>query len=220
MCNLYAMTKQRNKLLQRMGIKDNRAAHFEPYPAIFPGREAPVVRVDDDGERILELMTWGFVRLPKGKAPGRVGNVRNDTISSNRFWTSSFVGRRCLVPVTAYCEPIGLKPATWYWHALAGEEPRPLFAFPGIWRDYTGPIRKDGPNVTQRVFAFLTCGPNELETAQAHERMPVLLDTDEQFNTWLEASPDEALALAAPYPATGLRIVQKGSERSDLLEVA
>jgi len=26
-----------------------------------------------------------------------------------------------------------VKPATWHWFALKGEEPRPLFAFPGTW---------------------------------------------------------------------------------------
>lgn len=202
----------------RFALRDNRTARFEPAPAIFPGYEAPVIRVGDDGERELEMMRWGFVRLPKGKAPGRVTNVRNDTVLSNRFWTPSFRERRCLVPFTSYAEPLGLKPSLWWWHTLEDtDDDRPLGAFPGIWKDYEGPIKKDGEKVRQRVFAFMTCDPNTLESARAHERMPVLLHTDEEFDAWLHKSEEQALMLAKPYPADAMKIVQKGSAREDML---
>lgn len=208
-------------VLMRFGLRENRAAWFEPKAAIFPGNEAPVIRLAEYGERELEVMTWGFVRRPPNRAPSRVGNARDDTILANRFWTPSFRERRCLVVASSYCEPIGERPATWHWHALRGDnDARPLFAFPGFWRDYTGPIRKDGEDVTQRVFAFLTCGPNGLPAAEFHGRMPVLLTTDEGFATWLHGSAEEALALARPYPAAGMRIVQSGADRKDLLSAA
>lgn len=220
-CNLYAHHKSRMAVMMRFALKDNRTAWFEPKPAIFPGNAAPVIVCGEDGERELREMFWGFVRRPRGKAPARTGNVRDDTILVNPFWTPSFRKRRCLVPFTSYCEPLGERPADWCWHALVAEgDERPLGAFPGIWQTYTGPVRKDGDEVTQEVFAFLTCGPNSLETAIAHGRMPVLLDREEQFQTWLNGSEEEALALAKPYPAELLRIVQRGSERKDLLEVA
>ena len=98
--------------------------------AIFPGYQAPVIRVADDGERELVLMTWGFILLQAGKAPRRVTNVRDDTILSSPFWRPSFRERRCLVPVSSYCDPKGEKPATWFWFALSGAEERPAFAFP------------------------------------------------------------------------------------------
>jgi nucleotidyltransferase/DNA polymerase involved in DNA repair len=154
------------------------------------------------------------------RAPSRVGNVRDDTILSNRFWTSSFKERRALVPFSSYCEPIG-KPASWIWHALrSNREARPLGAFPAIWKDYTGPVKKDGENVTQRVFAFLTTSPNSLPAALEHGRMPVLLTRDEEFEQWLRGSEEEALGLARPYPAEDMRIVQEGSNRKDMLEAA
>lgn len=218
MCNLYCQTKDRMNVMMRFALKENRTAVFEPSAAIFPGYEAPVIRESEDGERELEMMRWGFVRLPKGKAPGRVTNVRNDTVLSNRFWTPSFRERRCLVPFTSYAEPLGLKPSSWWWHTLEQEgEERPLGAFPGIWKDYEGPIKKDGEKVRQRVFAFMTCGPHSLESAAAHERMPVLLKTEEDFDVWLHGNEEEALSLARPYPAERMRIVQKGSARKDLL---
>jgi len=84
-----------------------------------------------DGEREIVLMNWGFPLLQPGKAPRRVTNVR----VTSAFWRGSFEERRCLVPASSFCEPNGdVKPATWHWFAIKGDDPRPLFAFAGIWR--------------------------------------------------------------------------------------
>lgn len=217
MCNLYSMTRSRDEVRHWFGVSDNRAAAFEPTNAIFPGYSAPIVRLAADGERELVVQSWGFVLLQQGRAPKRVTNVRDDKILSSSFWKSSFEQRRCLVPASSYCEPKGEKPAIWHWFAINGEGSRPLFAFPGIWRTYTGPLKKDGANVTLDVFAFMTTEPNALTASINHERMPVLLSTNEQFDTWLKGSPKEAFALARQFPAEAMRIVQFGAEKKDLL---
>lgn len=163
-------------------------------------------------------MTWGFMRLEKGRAPKPVTNVRDDQIQTNPFWRDSFRQRRCLVPASSFCEPNGdVKPATWHWFAIKGDDPRPLFAFPGIWRRYRGPMKKDGPNVDIETYSFLTTTPNPLVGSINHERMPVLLTREEEFETWLRGSPDEAFALAREYPADQMRIVQEGFDKEDLL---
>jgi hypothetical protein len=36
---------------------------------------------------------------------------------------------------------------------------RPLFAFPGIWKRYRGPMKKDGEPVEDDVYAFMTTNP-------------------------------------------------------------
>ena len=127
--------------------------------------------------------------------------------------------RRCLVPASSFCEPNGdVKPATWHWFAINGADARPLFAFPGIWRRYRGPVKKDGPNVDIETYAFLTTTPNPLVATINHERMPVLLTREEEFETWLRGSPDEAFALAREYPAEQMRIVQEGFDKEDLAE--
>jgi putative SOS response-associated peptidase YedK len=118
----------------------------------------------------------GFVLLQNGRTPRRVTNVRDDKILENRFSRGSFEERRCLVPASSFCEPNGdVKPASWHWFGLRGNVERPLFAFPGVWRRYQGPVRKDGPKVELEVYAFLTTTPNELVATINHERMPVLL---------------------------------------------
>lgn len=216
MCNLYSMTAAREAILRLFRISANRAAAVSPLDAIFPGHSAPVVRRASDGERELSMLSWGFVLPQQGKAPRRVTNMRDDKALQSAFWRDSFERRRCLVPVTSFAEPREVTPATWHWFALHGAEPRPLFAFAGVWRRWTGPIRKGGDPVDIDVFAFMTTLPNALVGTINHERMPVLLTTDADRDRWLEGAPEEAFALARPHPPEGMRMVQSGFEKKDL----
>jgi len=217
MCNLYSMTRNRDAILRRFRISHNRAAYYDLQDAIFPGYLAPVVRKAADGERELVNLNWGFILLQKDRAPRRVTNVRDDKILTSKFWGPSLEQRRCLVPASSYCEPKGEKPATWHWFAIDGDDTRPVFAFPGVWTRYKGPLKKNGEAVEQEVFAFMTTEPNELTASINHERMPVLLSEPADFETWLSGSPEDAFKLARSYAADQMRIVQSGSERKDLL---
>lgn len=217
MCNLYSMTAARQAVLRLFRVTDNRAAHFDPLPAIFPGHTAPVVRRATEGERELVPMSWGFVLLQEGRAPKRVTNTRDDKVSSP-FWRQSVAQRRCLVPASSFCEPHdGRKPATWHWFALKGEEPRPLLAFAGIWRRWSGPVKKDGPNVELDVYSFMTTLPNDLTQSINHERSPVLLRSEAEQAMWLDGSTEDAMALVKPSPADAMRIVQEGFDKIDRL---
>lgn len=216
MCNLYSMTAAREAILRLFRISANRAAAVSPLDAIFPGHSAPVVRRASDGERELSMLSWGFVLPQQGKAPRRVTNMRDDKALQSAFWRDSFERRRCLVPVTSFAEPREVTPATWHWFALHGAEPRPLFAFAGVWRRWTGPIRKGGDPVEIDVFAFMTTLPNALVGTINHERMPVLLTTDADRDRWLEGAPAEAFALARPHLPEGMRMVQSGFDKKDL----
>lgn len=218
MCNLYSQTRPREAVLRLFRVSDNRAEVVAPQPAIFPGYTAPVVRKAADGERELVNMSWGFVFKPAdGKAWRRVTNVRDDKVLTSRFWKPSFEARRCLVPASSYCDPNGEKPASWYWFALKGDDERPLFAFPGIWQRWKGPLKKDGEPVEVDLYSFLTTAPNELTRSINHERMPVLLSTDDEFETWLSGSPEAAFALAKSFNPALMRVVQSGKTKQDLL---
>ena len=217
MCNLYSQTRSQEAVRRLFRVSSNRAASVEPRDAIFPGHTAPVVRSAQDGERELVELSWGFVLPQVGKAPRRVTNTRDDKVESS-FWRDSFQQRRCLVPASSFCEPNGdVKPATWHWFALAGDDPRPLFAFAGLWRRHFGPLKKDGPSVELDVFSFMTTTPNALVETVNHERMPVLLTTEVDHAAWLDGSTEDAFALCRPYPPELMRLVQSGYEKRDLL---
>jgi putative SOS response-associated peptidase YedK len=219
MCNLYSIRTSRAALARKFTLSDNRMAAFDPLPAIFPGHMAPIITQSADGERELVMRSWGFILLRDGYAPKRVTNTRDDKVET-KFWKDSFENRRCLVPATAFCEPDEGKPAKWHWFALKADEARPLFAFPGIYRQWKGPIRRQGPNFDIEVFSFMTTLPNTLTSTINHERSPVLLTAEHEFSTWLTGTPAEAFGLIKTSDPNSMRIVQSGLEKEDLLPLA
>lgn len=217
MCNLYSMTRSPEAVRRLFRVAHNRSAAFEPLRAIFPGHLAPVIRKAADGEREIAMLSWGFVLPQNGRAARRITNTRDDKVLTSPFWRESFELRRCLVPASSFCEPKGERPATWHWFALRGDEPRPLFAFPGLWRRWRGPLKPGGPIVELDVYSFLTTRPNALVATINHERMPVLLSEEEQFEMWLSGSPQQAFSLVQSFDADAMQIVQSGADREDLL---
>jgi putative SOS response-associated peptidase YedK len=81
-------------------------------------------------------------------------------------------------------------------------------------------VKKGGPNVEIDTYSFLTTTPNSLVSTTNHERMPVLLTREGEFETWLRGSADETLALAREYPPEQMQIVQEGFDKQDLLKAA
>lgn len=213
MCNLYAQIAVREAVARLFRVSDNRAAAFDPKPAIFPGHDAPVVRLADNGDREISVLSWGFVLPQQGKAAKRVTNARDEKVRTSNFWRGSFEERRCLVPVTSFAEPKGKNPAVWHWFGLKDDEPRPLFAFAGIWRPWKGPLKPDAEPVEMDVYSFLTTTPNDVVKSIHPTRMPVMLSGEEEFDTWLEGTLDEAYQLARPFPADAMLIVHKGEKK-------
>ena len=78
-------------------------------------------------------------------------------------------------------------------------------------------MKKDSPTVELDIYAFMTTAPNELTRSINHERMPVPLTSESDFETWLSGSPVEAFALARSYDPDAMRIVQSGKVKEDLL---
>lgn len=215
MCNLYSHLKPVEAVTRLFGITSvhSSAGNLPAQPAIFPGYDAPVARVRDGG-RELVMMHWGFVLPQQGRAPKLVNNTRDDKAASSGFWRESFESRRCLVPATSFAEyhpghrdAKGHKTAVWF--GLRGDEPRPEFAFAGIWRAWRGPLRGEVRDLV--VYSILTTRPNELVRPIHPSRMPVILDPADH-EAWLNGSPRDAAALLQPLPAERMRIAFEGGK--------
>lgn len=186
--------------------------NLEPLPSIWPKYEAPVVRLNDRGERELEMMHWGFLTPKVSKKTGKTlspdawNNARDDNLKSG-LWKSSFEKRRCLIPASSFREAKGQRPATDYWFALMGDEDRPPFAFAGMWRE--GQPGVEGEAGGWMTHTMLTTTPNELVKQIHPTRMPVIL-RPEDYETWLHGNVAEAYALLKPFPAEMMRIVREG----------
>jgi putative SOS response-associated peptidase YedK len=117
---------------------------------------------------------------------------------------------RCLVPATSFCEWTHSRPKVTHWFSL--DESRPLFAFAGIWRLWTS--ERKGEIGEHQLFAFLTTTSNDVVRPIHAKAMPVLLTTEQEFDTWLDGTVNDAITLQRPLPNELLRIVATG-EKSD-----
>jgi putative SOS response-associated peptidase YedK len=209
MCNLYSMARSRDEVRRLFRVGLDRTGNQPPLPAIFPDQMAPVIHVDRDGQRVMEAMRWGFPPPPNlGNRP--VTNVRNTASPYWRGWLKP--EWRCLVPLTSFCEYTDATPKVPHWFALGAD--RPLLAFAGIWRPWTGTRgTKAAPEEGElRLFSFLTTEPNEVVRPIHAKAMPVML-TAETWDLWLEADMPIALALQQPFPADRLAIVATGQRQ-------
>lgn len=207
MCNLYSITRTQEAMRRLFRVKRDLLGNFPSLPGVFPDSMAPVVHTALDGERELSMMRWGFPPPPNlGSAP--VTNVRNLNSPYWRGWLKA--EWRCLVLATSFCEWTDSRPKVTHWFAL--NESRPLFAFAGIWRLWTG--ERKGESGEHRLFAFLTTESNAIVAPIHAKAMPVLLTAEHEWNAWLSGSAEEAIALQRPLPNELLRIVASG-EKSD-----
>ena len=104
MCNLYTMTATVDEMRRMFGSFSGDTANLPPFDEIYPGYRAPVLRREGAGLK-LEMLHWGFPGPAAAK--GRpITNVRN---LASPFWRSAIASteRRCIVPVTRFCEWTG-----------------------------------------------------------------------------------------------------------------
>ena len=194
MCNLYSMTATVDEMRKIFGPFDGDRDNLPPFDEIYPSKPAPVLRRTAGGGLKLETMTWGFPG-PQAARGRPVTNVRN---LASPFWRSALNApeRRCIVPVTRFCEwegEVGAKRKVWF--GLHEEHP-PLFAFAGVWRPGEG-----GP-----FMAFLTCDANQTVGAIHPKAMPVMLRPS-QAADWLDGTYANACALAIPFADGDMRII-------------
>ena len=195
MCNRYRMSEKDRAIAQAFGVVVPPDLSW-PNPELFPKREGLVVRTgEESGGRVLDVMRWGFPPPPakpgeRARAP--VTNVRN---LSSPFWRGALgrADRRCLVPVTSFCEWEGEKGAKLErWFSLPSV---PVFAFAGVWR----PVQL-AEDRWERAFAFLACEPNPLVAPIHAKAMPVILHP-EDYDRWLGDPYANACELAQPFPS-------------------
>lgn len=204
MCNLYSMTAPVDVIRQLFGVTAGPVPNVPALGSIRPTERVPVVRNRQGGERELVMMRWGFV-LPQGdKAPKPVTNARSDKVAVSAFWRPSFEARRCLVPVTAFGEWTQSAPKVLHWFRLKKAE-EGVFAFAGLWRPWQGELR--GEKVSLETMAFLTTEPNADVRSIHPGSMPVILRPD-QYETWLDGSPADALELARPLEDGSLTVTR------------
>jgi putative SOS response-associated peptidase YedK len=208
------MTKSQQAIRELTRAMHDRVGNLPPLPGIFPDYAAPIVRNTADG-RELTMARWGmptpvFALKGRNSDPG-VTNVRNTASPHWRRWLGP--ESRCVVPFTSFSEtealPDGRKPPIWF----ALDESRPLACFAGIWTNWTSVRKVREGETTNDLFAFLTTEPNQLIATYHPKAMPVILTTQAEIDTWMDASTPIALQLQRPLPHTALVVVARGTKQ-------
>ena len=120
MCNLYRLSKGPAEIAKLFGVEADPPGNAGEM--VYPGYPGLIV-----AEGRVWQMTWGFPLARRGKSgqplkPKPVNNARTDKLDGG-FWRPSFQARRCLIPITEFCEAEGERGAkTRTWFALPNDE--------------------------------------------------------------------------------------------------
>lgn len=203
MCGRYSLTTPVEVLRRLFGFAE--VPNLAPRYNIAPTQEVPVVRLGDDGARHLHLLRWGLI--PSWAKDRKIGNrlimARGESVASTPAFRAAFLSRRCLVPADGFYE----------WKIEQGQR-RPwritpveseAFAFAGLWERWRDPQSADAVD----SFTIITTIANAL-LKPIHDRMPVILETQDQ-QRWLQPSAgDDGRDLLRPFAVQGLRAYPVG----------
>lgn len=190
MCGRFANSKTPDEM-RSMFRTVNSLPSFEPNYNVAPSQSVPVIRVNAEGQRSLDLLTWGLVPhwATDLRAERKPINARAETVTSSPMFRSAFQARRCLVPADAFYE---------WRQSTACEAKQPFaiarqdglaLAFAGVWEGWRAP----GELKVIRSFAILTTAANK-DMAPIHDRMPVLLE-EASWPIWLVEEPGNPVDL-------------------------
>lgn len=164
---------------------------LKPNYNLSPTQLAPVV-LENDGERVLELMRWGLVpswaKSVADASKYSLINARGEEIDQKRSYKGPFERRRCIVPLSGFYE--------WVREDVKNKRPfaiyrkdKGIMSVAGVWESWKS---KDSEEEI-RSFSLITIGANSF-MEKIHDRMPVILD-EENENAWLNPENKDSDAL-------------------------
>ena len=191
MCGRYTLYTT-DELEDRYRLEVSEAIH--PNYNVAPSQTMPVITSEG-----LQMMRWGLI--PPWAKDERIGykliNARSETVFDKPMWKKPVMQRRCLVPANGFYEwkktEAGKIP-----HYIYLTEDR-IFSFAGIWETW----KHEGND--WHTFSIMTTTPNE-EMKPIHNRMPVIIDREDD-DMWLKADTEEEIkALLQPLPDNSLKM--------------
>lgn len=195
MCGRYRLKRLKEWLDEFTDLKVMPNLDFLARYNIAPSQDIPVFRIVA-GQSQLALLHWGLV--PYWADDLAIGykmiNARAETVREKPSFRDAFKRRRCLIPADGFYEWKKIDPKRKQPYFIHRADDGPL-AFAGLW-EHNEKTAKPLDSAT-----IITTTPNQL-MAEIHDRMPVILNTDDA-KRWIaeDAKPDELLGLLKPYPA-------------------
>lgn len=187
-------------------------SNLEPRYNICPTTTIDAV-ISADGKRKLVSMRWGLIPSWWNKSLKKMNlatfNARVETVEQKPMFRSAFKRNRCIIPASGYYEwqgtPAGKQP--YYFTPTDG----PILSIAGIWDEWKD---QDTGKLLKSCTMIIT-DPNKV-AAKIHDRMPVLLSSD-QFEPWLSGNAGKEMLKPAPDGMIEMRPVSKriNSSRAD-----
>lgn len=188
---------------------------YRPSYNCAPSQKLPVISNDDTEN--LSFYKWGLI--PFWAKDPKIGykmiNAKAETIMEKPSFKNSFKRKRCLILCNGFYEWKKEKQGKIPFRIFLKD--KKLFAFAGIWDEW-----KDAEDRPVRTFSILTCKPNKLMES-IHNRMPVILEEDDE-QSWLnEKDPDKVFELLKPFPSEKMEVYKistlVNSPKNDIPEI-
>ncbi|MFZ4549711.1 MAG: SOS response-associated peptidase, partial [Bacteroidales bacterium] len=169
-----------------------------PYVPRYNGAPTQMMAViTNEMPNKLNSFRWGLI--PPWAKDISIGNkminARAETITEKPSFRTPLFSKRCLVPADSFFE----------WQQDSGKQPfrifvksSSVFAMAGLWERWKSP---QGEIVNS--FTIITTEANSF-MQPIHNRMPVILEKENEKTWLLSTNPDEILRLLKPYPATDM----------------
>lgn len=196
MCGRYSFTIKPQVLtaqFEGLEIQQNLELNFN----IAPTQQAYVVADDTPGA--LQQFRWGLVPFwaKDLKIGSRMINARSETLLEKAAFRQAAIKRHCWVLADSFYE----------WKNGNGQKTPfrifmkkdPVMVMAGIWEKWHGEKEEE----IVHTFSIITCPPNE-EMAPIHDRMPVILETKDNQQQWLEERDPEMIKQLMQTPRNGL----------------
>jgi len=182
---------------------------------VSPTDPVPVVRVvrEFEGQREGAHLRWGLIpHWARGKPMGNTINARIETLRTNSSFRDAWRGgQRCLVALSGFYEwqaqPPDWQVAVPYYITVVDQDP---FFLAGLWdRSVTdsGETIDSCTVITMPANELMADIHNSKKTAGKRvllppedRRMPAIL-AQEDHETWLTGSPDEAFSVLKQFPS-------------------
>ena len=200
MCGRYFETEA-DQIAPRFHVEDWEEAELKPNFNVAPRHVMPVITMDTEGRRHIEMMRWGIPRVLGKDFVRELINTRSDKAFGG-FWKKTVTTQRCLIPATGFYE--WKKTADGKIPYIIHPKDEKHFAFAGIWSTW-----KDDDGQEIKTYSIMTTEPNK-EMSQLHDREPVMLHRDNEA-LWLETPSDDVNSierLLYPYEDNGLEIYE------------
>ncbi|WP_159881641.1 SOS response-associated peptidase [Paenibacillus puerhi] len=194
MCGRYTLAADIAEIMDMFGIDELAYEYSENYNVAPSHRIAGIV--EHNGKRILKGFHWGLV--PYWAKDIKIGykmiNARAETLLEKPSFRNLVSRKRTIIPADGFYEWMKIgKDKQPYRFQLKNKG---LYGFAGLWDEWASPTGEQLQSCT-----IITTTPNEL-VADVHDRMPVILDTEE-VAVWLSSEKDTDClqTLLRPYPA-------------------